>query len=193
MRGLSRATRKDADLPAALRLEVHRGGRFECTPFAREVGVIIGEDEILAAYATALVGENTFALYRGGDEGSLGDASMFVTGQHESRESRFQWQGRHFFSFVGERACFIECTQVVKQVFRANECLFGGRVEPTEITNLMHARGFEHEHRFGEIDSANFGRFEFRAARVIGLAPQAECATRSGASGATRALLGGGA
>ena len=57
----------------------------------------------------------------------------------------------------------------------------------------MHTRGFEHEHRFGEIDTTNFGRFEFSAARVIGLAPQAKCATRSGASGAPRALLGGGA
>ena len=57
----------------------------------------------------------------------------------------------------------------------------------------MYARGFEHEHRFGKIDTANFRRFKFRAACVIGLAPQAECATRSGASGATRALLGGGA
>jgi hypothetical protein len=57
----------------------------------------------------------------------------------------------------------------------------------------MHARGFEHVHSFGEIDAANFWRFELRAARVIGLAPQAECATRSGAAGTTRALLGSGA
>ena len=83
--------------------------------------MIIGEDEILAAYATALVGENTFALHRCGDEGCFGDASMFVAGQHESRESRLEWQCRHFFSFVGERACFIERTEVVKQVLGANE------------------------------------------------------------------------
>jgi hypothetical protein len=57
----------------------------------------------------------------------------------------------------------------------------------------MHTRGFEHEHRLGEIDTTDFGRFEFCAARVISLAPQAEGATWSGAASATRALLGGGA
>ena len=113
--------------------------------------------EAVPADTAALVGENTFALHRCGDEGCFGDASMFVAGQHESRETRLEWQGRHFFSFVGERACFIECTQVVKQVLGANECLFRRRVEPTEITNFMHARGFEHEYRFGEIDATNFG------------------------------------
>jgi hypothetical protein len=83
--------------------------------------VIIGEDEILAADSATLVGENTFALHGGGDEGSLGDASVFVTSQHESRKTRFEWQGRHFFSFVGERTCFIKRAEVVKQMLGANE------------------------------------------------------------------------
>ena len=83
--------------------------------------MIISEDEIFAADTAAFVGENTFALHRSGDEGGLGDAAMFVTGKHESRESRLEWQGRHFFSFGGERACFIERAEVMKQVLGANE------------------------------------------------------------------------
>ena len=83
--------------------------------------MIIGEDEILASDAATLVGENTLALHGCGYEGSLGDAAMFVTSKHESRKTRFEWQGRHFFSFFGERTCFIERAEVVKQVFGANE------------------------------------------------------------------------
>ena len=87
--GFAGAAGEDAELAAALRVEVHRLGGFEGAPFAGEIRVVVGKQEILAADAAAFVSEHPLALHGGGDEGGFRHAAVFVAGEHQPGKPRF--------------------------------------------------------------------------------------------------------
>ena len=89
------AAAEDAELAAALRIEVHACGGIEGPPLAGEIRVVIGKQEILPADTATFVREDALALDGGGDEGGFGHTSVFMAGEHEAGEARLQGQGCH--------------------------------------------------------------------------------------------------
>ena len=68
-----------------------------------------------------------------------------------------------------------------------------GLVEPVEPGGVGNAEGMEQEDDFGQIAALNFGRVALGAVQVAAFGPEAVADARGGASGAARALVGGGA
>lgn len=183
----------DAKGGGAAGVEVHGFGGLVGAVFADEVGGVFGEDIVFFAGVVAGVGEDGFALDGGGDEGGFGEAVVLVTGEEEAREAWFEGEVGHLVAGGGDVFLVVECAEVLEECFGFFEGGFGGWVEPAEVSGICDVGGFEEEDGFGEVDAVDFRGFEFGSFGVVLLAPEAEAASGGGASGASGALVGGGA
>ncbi len=60
-----------------------------------------------------------------------------------------------------------QCPEIGEQFLGVGESLFVGRFEPAEFPEIGHARGFQREHHFGEVQPPHLGQFLRRPVRVF--------------------------
>jgi hypothetical protein len=86
----------------------------------------------------------------------------------------------------------LQAPEIRQQLLRVRQGNLVGLFEPAEGAQIFHARGFEREHDFGEIEALDLRQFLRGAFIVFGTRPEAQTFARRSAPGPTGALIAAG-
>ena len=130
---------------------------------------------------------------RGGEERDRAHAVAFAGGEEHPGVTGMHWEREHLPPEGAEVSRgAVERTQVLQEEYGTVQRAAFGRFEPAEGVDVVHAAGLECEDDFGEVETADLGRFLRGAVGVFPLGPQPQAMAGGGASGTARALVGGG-
>ena len=150
----------------------------------------LGDVLVLAAQALEQVAP---AHQRGAQRGGA-HAIALRSFDEDARVARMHRQAKHLAAggrqLLGLR---IDRAQRVQQLLRALDGLRVGLVEPVERHGLLDVHGMQQQDHFGQVRALDFRRVALRTVQVATLGPETMAGSRSGASGAAFALVGGGA
>ena len=101
-------------------------------------------------------------------------------------------EGEHPATEDRDRTLVIDGPKIPEQGLGTSQSLGLGCVEPTDCLQRGEARGLEGEEDLAQVDTMDFGSLAGDAPRMFTLRPEAEADAGGRATGAARALIGGG-
>ena len=182
---------------AQLAADIHAKLIIECvTPRAHddpEIGAGLVAEQVFAGgfhLAAGIAEQQVAALGEGGDETGLIHAFVFLGGQQHAGVARVQGEREHLAADGGNDAGVVNGPEIGKQLLGVGQGNFIRLFEPAEGAQIIHARRFQSQHHFREVQPADFRHLVRGTFIVFGARPEAHAFAGGGTAGATGPLVG---